>query len=55
MDSLPKRNCLAHSFTVEYEGEVSPYITPKLCLISTGLLRSFVRNLMTAQYSILTF
>jgi hypothetical protein len=53
MDSLPKRNCLVHSFTVEYEGEDSPYTVSKRCLISVGLLPSFVRNLMTASYSIL--
>jgi hypothetical protein len=49
MDSLPKRNRLAYSFAVRYGEEDSPYTASKCCLISTGLLPSFVRNLVTAD------
>jgi len=48
--SLPRRKYLAHSFTVDYEGEASPYTPSKRCLIAAGASPSLLRKLITARY-----
>ena len=48
--SLPTRNCLAHSCTVEYEGEALTKAPSKRCLIA-GASSSLPRNLITMRYS----